>query len=54
MRARKLFWHRLINGSSRCFKCGHKFTKDEVKFTPFPVDMLLRSVCKKCKESEVK
>ena len=54
MRARKLFWHRLTNGSSRCCRCGHRFGKNESKFMPYPPDALLRSVCRACKESEAK
>ena len=53
MNARKLFFTRLKNGSSRCFRCGHRFSKNEQKFFPYPPDMLLRSVCKECKKNEV-
>lgn len=52
MNARKLFWTRLKNGSSRCCRCGHRFGKNEQKFFPYPPDMLLRSVCEECKKKE--
>lgn len=52
MNARKLFWSRIKNGSSRCCKCGHRFGVNEQKFVPYPPDMRLGSVCKDCKDKE--
>jgi hypothetical protein len=54
MKARKLFYNRLVNGSTRCERCGKKFLKNEKKYMPYPPSLRLMSVCKKCKESEMK
>ena len=52
MRGRKLFWQRLQHGSTKCCKCGHRFGKNETKYSPFPVDMRLGSVCAECKAKD--
>ena len=52
MKAKRLFFKRLINGSSRCCRCGHKFGKYERKFFPYPPDIRLGSICEDCKKKE--
>ena len=52
MKARRLFFNRLLHGSSRCERCGRKFRKNETKYRPYPPSLRLGSICKDCKNKE--
>ena len=52
MIARKRFFRELKYGQSKCFRCGHKFRKDEPKFYMYPPFVGGEQVCKECKRKE--
>ena len=51
---RKRFFHQLKFGQSRCFRCGHRFLKNEEKFFMYPPLVGGEQVCRMCKEKERK
>ena len=51
---KKRYFYELKYGQSRCFRCGHKFGKDEHKFFMYPPLVGGEQVCAKCKQKEAK
>ena len=52
MAGRKRFFRELVHGKSRCFRCGHKFKKNESKFFAYPPLVGGEQVCAECKRKE--
>ena len=54
MGGRRRFFHSLLHGQSRCFRCGRKFRKDEHKYYMYPPLLGGEQVCAECKAKERK
>ena len=48
----KRHFHQLKYGQSRCFRCGHRFGRNEKKFFPWPPITGVEQVCAECKAKE--
>jgi hypothetical protein len=50
--ARKRYFRELVNGKPTCFRCGHRFKKNDRKFYMYPPLVGGEQVCEACKRKE--
>ena len=46
---RKRYFRQLLHGASRCWKCGHKFGRNEKRFYLYPPVLGGEQICEVCK-----